>query len=67
MSDPAVAGNVSGYQKLAKERAGLLERIEKYREFLKLREEIDRFGNHRPGSQGGRGFFWPWCGMNWRR
>ncbi|MDD5745666.1 MAG: peptide chain release factor 1 [Candidatus Omnitrophica bacterium] len=42
MSDPAVAGNVSGYQKLAKERAGLLERIEKYREFLKLREEIDR-------------------------
>jgi len=42
MGNPDTIKDFSGYQKLAKERADLLERIEKFQEFKKINEEIER-------------------------
>lgn len=39
---PDTIKDVSSYQKLAKERANILERVKKYRQFKKLDEEIER-------------------------
>ncbi|MBU4304209.1 MAG: peptide chain release factor 1 [Candidatus Omnitrophica bacterium] len=42
MISPDVVSNAAAYQKIAKERASLLGRIEKFREYKKVSEEIER-------------------------
>jgi len=41
LSDPAVIGNRAEFQKVAKERAGLVDLVETYRQYLKLQTNLE--------------------------